>query len=247
MRRFLKESWAREKETEMNPIFLPVFDDLSATARERGTLGETNPAIKPSVVEMSSGFTEVKDFKWDMSYVVFTPNLKPCILSSDEVRILEVFYRKIYNTIEFTLCTSVLKGKDLYLNGAVLGSRNSRTVRSSYVLAFWCDDDGEIDFDNFDLNPHPGQILNFMKHCIVVEGKIMYHYLAKVQWFKKLTDDIRYYYGKPLEVWSSDLFVQEGPATYIPVHRIKSRFVYVKTQKFNKTVIIVSPRERQIL
>ena len=38
------------------------------------------------------------------------------------------------------------KGKDIYINGSVLGSSRSRTVRSSFVTAYWCDD-GKIDFD----------------------------------------------------------------------------------------------------
>ena len=39
---------------------------------------------------------------------------------------------------------------------ALLGSSQSRTVRSSYVTACWCDDDGKIDFDKSEWNPHPG-------------------------------------------------------------------------------------------
>ena len=35
---------------------------------------------------------------------------------------------------------------------ALLGSSRSRTVRSSYVTAYWCDDDGKIDFDKSDWN-----------------------------------------------------------------------------------------------
>ena len=65
-----------------------------------------------------------------------------------------------------TVCIMFLcfKGKDIYSNGSVLGSSRSRTVRSSYVTAYWCDD-GKIDFDKSDWNPHPGQILEILRHC----------------------------------------------------------------------------------
>lgn len=40
MERFLKESWAREKEFSMNEQFTSIFAELSGTSRERGTLGD---------------------------------------------------------------------------------------------------------------------------------------------------------------------------------------------------------------
>ena len=45
MRRFLKESWAREKMDELNPNFESIFEDLSGTIRDRGTLGEISNVI----------------------------------------------------------------------------------------------------------------------------------------------------------------------------------------------------------
>jgi hypothetical protein len=54
-------------------------------------------------------------------------------------------------------------------------------------------------------------------HSIVVNGCAHPHYLAKVNWFQQLPDSLRHYYGKPIEVWSSDIYVQDGPAMFIPI------------------------------
>ena len=61
MRRFLKESWAREKMDELNPNFESIFEDLSGTIRDRGTLGEISNVITPSVTQLSSIYTNIRD------------------------------------------------------------------------------------------------------------------------------------------------------------------------------------------
>lgn len=125
--------------------------------------------------------------------------------------------------------------------------RYSRSNRSSYIMAFWCDNDGKIADENTDLSPQLRQIEKFLKHCIVVYGIVKCHYLAKIRWFKRLDDSIRHCYGKPVEVWSFNLYVQECPATCISINKIKSRFVYTRTTVNNKDVLVISPRERYIL
>lgn len=246
MNRFLKESWTRERKDEINTLFISVYEELYATVRDRGTLGEIAYILKPSIIELSSQYVIVAQVEWDISDGIFAQSLKSCSLTSDETRHLHEFYSVLYST-EFDVCTSVQEGKNLYLNGSVMGSKHSRSVRSSYIMAYWCNDDGTIAVDNSDLTPHPGQIIKFCKHCIIVDGIVKCHFLAKVQWYKRLSDSVRYVYGKPIEAWSSDVYVQDGPSSYIPVHMIKSRFVFVKTRLFNKNVIVVSPRERHIL
>ncbi|VDI02384.1 Hypothetical predicted protein, partial [Mytilus galloprovincialis] len=127
------------------------------------------------------------------------------------------------------------------------GSKTSRSHRSSYVLAFWCNEEGAIDTDCTDMTPHPGQIVKIYMHSIIVDGFAHPHYLAKVNWFQQLPDNVRHCYGKPIEVWSSDLYVRDGPAMFIPIQRIKCRFVHAKVKVGHRNVIVVSPRERFIL
>lgn len=113
-------------------------------------------------------------------------------------------------------------------------------------MAFWSDDDGNITVEN-ELTARPGQIEKCVKHSIIVNGETKCHYLAKVHWFKKLEDPLRNFYGKPVEVWYSNMYVPMGSASFIPIHRIKCRFVFVQTTLLNKEVIVISPRERNIL
>jgi hypothetical protein len=92
MRRFLKESWAREKMDELNPNFESFFEDLSGTIRDRGILGEIS-----NVTELSSIYTNIRDVDWTTSCGIIAPSFKECVLNSDEERHLKAFYRNIFN------------------------------------------------------------------------------------------------------------------------------------------------------
>lgn len=80
-----------------------------------------------------------------------------------------------------------------------------------------------------------------------MNGTVKSHILAKVTWFKGLDDSIRYYSGKPVEVGYRRQYEQEGPSMYIPVDRIKSKFVYATDILMGKDINVVCPRERYIV
>jgi hypothetical protein len=246
MKRFLKESFVREEDINMDKHFQSVFDELCNTTRERGTLGVMSAQLKPSILELSSKYTPITEGCFNVATNIFAPNLKDDILNDNEIRLLNQMYSTLYQH-ECTVCSSVKVCTELYVNGTLIGSKTSRSTRSSYVLAFWCNEEGTIDIKCTDLTPHPGQIVKMYVHNIVVNGCAHPHYLAQVNWFQQLPDSIRHYYGKPIEIWSSDLYVQDGPAMFIPIQRIKCRFVYAKTKFRHRNVIVVSPRERFIL
>ncbi|KAL3884915.1 hypothetical protein ACJMK2_025014 [Sinanodonta woodiana] len=63
----------------------------------------------------------------------------------------------------------------------------------------------------------------------------------------ELDESLKNMYGKPVEVWRSDSFEREGPAVFIPVQRIKSKFVYAYKTIKSKKVIIVCPRDRYLV
>ena len=66
----------------------------------------------------------------------------------------------------------------------------------------------------------PGQIQYFITHLLYIEEKAYKHTFAFVDWFLPLSDEIKYMYGKPVEVWSADHFELSGEASFIPVQRI---------------------------
>jgi hypothetical protein len=71
-------------------------------------------------------------------------NLKDDILNDNEIRLLNQMYSTLYQH-EFNVCSSVKVCKELYVNGTLIGSKTSRSTISSYVLAFWCNEEGTID------------------------------------------------------------------------------------------------------
>ncbi|VDI23582.1 Hypothetical predicted protein [Mytilus galloprovincialis] len=206
----------------MDENFMSLFNNMSNTTRERGTLNDVSVSLKPSILDMSSQYVPIKEVCWDLSDNIFVPKMKDAVLSDCEIRLLSQMYSTLYQ-YDFIVCPSVKVCKTLYLNGTLLGCEISRSVRSSYITAYWCNNEGTIDTDNFDLSPHPGQIVQMFKHSIIVNGETKTHFLVKVNWYKNLPASVQHYYGKPIEIWSSELFVQEGPALCIPVHRIKCR------------------------
>lgn len=81
----------------------------------------------------------------------------------------------------------------------------------------------------------------------MIDGELKSHYLAQVVWFKLLPNSLRFSYRKPVEVWYRNQFEQQSSSMYIPVQRIKSKFVYATESILGKDVIVVCPRERYIV
>ena len=215
MKRFLKETFVREEDINMDKHFQSVFGELCNTTRERGTLGVMSAQLTPSILELSSQYTPITEGCFYAATNIFAPNLKDDILNDNEIRLLNQMYSTLYQH-EFTVCASVKVCEELYVKGTFIGSKTSRSTRSSYVLSFWCNEEGTIDIECTDWTPHPGQVVKIYMHSIAVNGCAHPHYLAKVNWFQQQPDSLRHYYGKPIEVWSSDIYVQDGPAMFIP-------------------------------
>ena len=133
----------------------------------------------------------------------------------------------------------------IYLCGELFGSCNSRSHRSSYITAYWCGSDGFIQpFETMYLNPRPGKINYFITHFLYVDDVPQEHLLACVEWFLPRPDHIRYKFGKPVEVWTADLLELRREATFIPVQRIKSKFIHIKARIDGRDSIVVVSRNR---
>lgn len=85
------------------------------------------------------------------------------------------------------------------------------------------------------LSPRPGIVESYMLHVAKVNGRNLQHVIAKVSWYLELKE-YKEYYGKPLQVWYSKLFEREGPATFMPVQRIKCKFVKIEQRLYNKDI-----------
>lgn len=254
MRKFLKNSHAVDlfSDSILEEQFGPDFLKLKVLHEdnERGTLSLMNTGASYDLVKMSSKDVRVESLCWtiDSFSGVKVSTLKNCTLSERDVSFLKRMYDVLYPNIEesrITVCNTCRSTKYVDIFGSVLGIKLGRSNRSSLINAYWHKDDGQIcDYEEMGLAPRPGQIENILLHNVLVDEKSCVHLLARVSWFAKPNEYVLNYYGKPVEAWSCDLFDVQGPSMYIPVQRIRSKFVYAKDEVRGQNVIVVVPRER---
>ena len=110
---------------------------------------------------------------------------------------------------------------DLTIMGERFLSVKSRSQRSSVIVAKWCGANGQID-TSVSSKYRYGEVQHFIQHNMTSpETKTLQkHLFAAVQWFR--IHPRQGCTAKPLEIVSTD-FEPEGPATFIPVSRIKCR------------------------
>ena len=108
----------------------------------------------------------------------------------------------------------------------ILGSCTSRTRRSAFIAAFWTTNDGNIGA-NFSVTDSewPGVVNYYIQHTVYVDDQPITHLLANVSWYSPTEDRTRFHYAKPVEVWQKNAHVQLGASSYIPVQRIKCKFL----------------------
>lgn len=95
----------------------------------RGTLFQQ--CKKPasfSVVEKASVQSSILSVDWSTDKGIFVKKFKNGSLSEIESNRLHKMYSFLYGNENFQLCTSVKLGNELYMNGSVLGSKNSRSI-----------------------------------------------------------------------------------------------------------------------
>ena len=255
MRNFLKHLHVSNIvcDTNLDSDFGPEFKRLLTVfdSSDRGTLGQCHSATY-SYTRMCSRAVNVQSLDWSVANLddISHSTLKNFNLCDSDVTYLQTMYSMLYpekNQSQMVVCRSCRVTKEVNIFGASLGCKTGRSSRSSMILAYWCGDDGQIQmYNNMYLTPRPGQIQQFLLHNLIIDGESNVHVLAQVNWFANVDDRLRFYYGKPVEVWKSDLFEQSGPSSFIPVQRIKSKFAYAFQTLEGKNVVIVIPRERYL-
>ena len=68
----------------------------------------------------------------------------------------------------------------------------------------------------------PRKLLYYILNKILIGTEHREHLFAVVGWFKE--HGCRMLCGKPLEVWSYAQYVDDGPATFLSIHKITCRF-----------------------
>lgn len=169
-------------------------------------------------------------------------------LSSIELLNIERTYKYLYPLLDFSnvmIPASSYKTSEISITGNVFGSKKSRNNRSSYIHAYWASSGGEIkNYNDMGLTPRPGVIQHFLKHTILNCGKAYEHWFAFCEWFLPLPEEVKNFYGKPVELWQQYLFEQMGPASFIPVSRILAKCVHANVRHNNLDVVVLIPRFR---
>ena len=147
-------------------------------------------------------------------------------LDCSEKTYLQQTYQQLYpdhTDLDHSIPTAITKYSSIEFNGQIWGSEATRSQRSSYVLACWCDRDGGVDPNTTTLRP--GIVSYFFKHYLKPPNSShpMAHIFAYVRWF--LPHPLKHTMGAPVEVWCSKLFEPSGAASFIPFQRIHSKFV----------------------
>ena len=110
---------------------------------------------------------------------------------------------------------------DLTIMGERFLSVKSRSQRSCIIIAKWCGANGQIDAVGSSIY-RCGEVQYFIQHIMLnpENNTTDKHLFAAVKWFK--CHPRQFTVAKPLQILCTD-FEPEGPATFIPVSRIKCR------------------------
>lgn len=90
----------------------------------------------------------------------------------------------------FRKCSSITFG------GEVFGSFKSRHKRSSYIMAYWHDNDGKIISDVGSGDLQPGVIQNFVQQNLLMGNESRVHLFAKDFWLMPLPYVYRIHCGQ---------------------------------------------------
>ena len=165
-----------------------------------------------------------------------------------------IFMQEYYlSSLRSSICTilnvdpeqvtgSGYKYSSIVMCGEIYGSSESRLSRSSIILASWCGLDGEINHNGDDIRP--GAIRFFLTFFINTnEGKKSLT-LAFINWLQKV--HCRHVLCPDVEVWCHKLFEPDGPASFMPVQRIKSKCICATVRVKNEELLAVTPYIRQL-
>ncbi|CAC5403291.1 unnamed protein product [Mytilus coruscus] len=163
-------------------------------------------------------------------------------LTAEEYRVLKHTYKTIYPDLaHMVLPESCRKCSFVTLRNEVYGSWESRHKRSSFIMAYWNAGDGKNCGRCWYRDLLPGIVQTYYLHNLIVENESKVHLFAKVNWLAPLPDCYRYHCGKPVEVWSRDIYDVFGLSAFIPVQKIYCKYVRADGKLSEKLVSYICP------
>lgn len=247
MRKFMTSGILAQMQYSLPEEYRDFFLFSCTTQLEsKVTFGETALLPELPVMMASSGSLLGKESVWaDLSSVCFEKSYKLASLDLDELNTLRLVYLTLYPKVteaSLSLATLYKKYKALAVGGERYGSTvGSRLCPYARIIASWCGNNGAV-------NPgmmRPGIVRYFIVHSVQIEGKQLIHAFAVVNWLKSSEQDFGF--GNPLSVWMAKDFEHAGPAVFLPIQRIHSKFLSTEKLHSGQRYLIVSPICRRIL
>lgn len=165
-------------------------------------------------------------------------------LDDDELNFLMHSYSAFLQGVEFQNGTAIF---DRYAGVEFLGERygslDSRSERSSYIIAPWVGVNGNIDPTT--CNARPGVVSYYVKQNVFLDGEWRTLIMARVNWFQEHPERHNHRSGTT-EIWCKDIFEPLGPASFMPVQRIQCKFVGTVQKWKRENVLFVLPLERNM-
>ena len=168
---------------------------------------------------------------------------KNVCLDTDDRIYLHEMYQSLYPNMSIAIddvLHTCSEYTHLYLGNEHYGSKKyGRSERYGVALASWCGAEGNIDFE---AELKPCKIKSFLRHVLIdnrsTNGDVKFkeHVIAVVKWHQPY-DDVSHY-KSPITVWEDKKYINPGPASFIPVQRLFSKFAWCK---HNGGRLIVSP------
>lgn len=227
-------------ELDVNSSLMPILNELSNDIEE-GSVGSTSNKEYSHLQTMSSRLCDLRGNDWsDVNDYRFA-KYKVFGLSKCDEDNLRKMYESLYDQPSIDVLPSCKEVKTLHLGTTTFGSQRSK---SSNITAYWSNDNGDI---SWDVTPRPGTIIRFLSHSVLISGEMKTHLLAEVKWHHKLSQTDRHYVGPPVEAWHPSVFVPRGPSSFMPIQRVKSKFVKCEGHISSRRVMFVCPRDQFVI
>lgn len=242
MRKFLTMSSLDDLHFRMPSTFQDVFQPLCSDIQEIEYDAELvrTPSQALSFALASSGpLTRSKHVWTDLSMVELPDRYRLCAFDPDDLGLLKGTYSALYPDINLTAChvnATFKKYQSVCVAGEGLSSgMESRLYKHARIMATWAGEEGETALSGC----KPGRVKFYFEHSLQLRNDYRTHFFASVQWFKEY--DIDTHFRNPLSVYYAKVFKQPGPASFIPVQRIQSRFIAVHDKHQNIDILVVFP------
>lgn len=228
------------------PVFREVFEECIqglSIVDSTSVRGEQVTVLKDAtVLNLAHGDVQVGPELYDAKLVTLCGRKSSGLLDTDSTKHLAESLEAFLGPIDRTKFTGAHnKYSSIKFVNTVFGSVTSGLhKRSCRVLASWCGLDGEI--NSRGSSPRPGQIIAFLQLYVPLQNsnERLEVVLAEVDWLQRhgYTGPL----GKPVaSVWCRNVYEPDGPATFIPVHRIWTKCI-IGSQTINgEHVAVVTP------